>query len=699
MQIRKMRAVFGGLQDAELELQPGLNILHSGNETGKSTWSRFIRAMIYGISTAERTKQGSLPDKVRYLPWNGASMQGRMELVWEGKEITLTRSAVSAGKPMGPCMAVLTGTGEKVPELQGADIGEKLLGVSEPVFRRSAYLSGAELRVDADRDLEKRLMRLVTSGEDLSTAREAEERLRRWQRKRRWRGQSGTIPEAEKALEEKQYALGRLEDGTKRLEALRRDRDRLQELLEALKLELRLHRRDALLERRRRLAAAEQEARELEEKAGNLETERAGRTGETADALRAAFVRLEEAEKDRAAMEDTLREARDEAAQLPDPMQVPRQPGRGPGILLIVLGILAAAFGVLNLVRPVVPGFPVWAGYAMPVFILLTIPGILLLRRAASREAVLRQERQTELDRAEARIQELERQFQADEEETAECAAALEKAKETARCRGEESPLAAADRIDALIAELEKTRSGAEAARRLAETLADALEEEPEELEGETSMGREEAERRLGETEYSLRDTERALTREETMFGLLGDPMVLSSEAETLRETIAAGEAEFAALDLAEQALAEAGRQMQSRFAPLVSREAGLMLKTLTGGRYTGIYFDREMRFSVQPANDLEPRSLEYLSEGTKNQVYLAVRLAICRLALGEEDPCPLILDDVLLTFDDTRAKRALRLLQDLAGGRQILMFTCSGREEELLREIRKEEGESCLPQ
>ncbi len=698
MQIRKMRAVFGGLQDAELELQPGLNILHSGNETGKSTWSRFIRAMIYGISTSERAKQGSLPDRIRYLPWNGSPMQGRMDLVWRDQEITITRSAVSAGKPMGPCTAVLTGTGEKVPELQGADIGEKLLGVSEPVFRSSAYLSGSELRVDADRDLEKRLMRLVSSGEELSTAREAEDRLRRWQRKRRWRGQSGSIPEAEQALEEKKNALTRLEDGTKRLENLRRDRDRLGELQEALKLELRLHRRDALLERRRRLTAAEQEARELEEKAGSLESRRAGRTAETADDLRAAAVRLEEAEKDRAAMEELLHAARDEAAQLPDPEQVPRQPGRGPGILLIVLGVLIAAFGVLTLVHPVLPGLPAWAGYLMTVFILLAIPGILLLRRAAGREAALRQERQSELDRAEARIQELERQFRADEEETAECTAALEKAKEIARCGGEEDPMAAADRIDALLAELEKARSGAEAAHRLAETLADALEEEPEELEGETRMNREEAERRLGETEYSLRETERALTREETMFSLLGDPLVLASEAEALREAITAGEEDYAALDLAEQALAEAGRQMQGRFAPLVSREAGLLLKTLTGGRYTGIYFDREMRFSVQPADDLEPRSLEYLSEGTKNQVYLAVRLAICRLALGEEDPCPLILDDVLLTFDDTRAKRALELLLDLAGERQILMFTCSGREEELLREIRKEERE-CLPQ
>ena len=698
MRIRSMRAVFGGLQDAELELQPGLNILQSGNETGKSTWSRFIRAMVYGISTSERAKQGVMPDKVRYLPWNGAPMQGRMDLTWGDREITLTRSAPGAGKPMGPCTAVLTGTGEKVPELQGGDIGEKLLGVSEPVVRRSAYLSGAELRIDADRDLEKRLMRLVTSGEDLSSSKEAEERLRKWQRRRRGRGQTGSLPEAERALEDRKNALLRLEDGTKRLESLRRDRDRFQTLQEALKLELRLHRRDAILDRRNRWAAADREALELEEKAAALEEERAGRTGETADALRAAAVRLEEAEKDRAAMEETLEAAREEAAQLPDPENVPRQPGRAPGILLILLGILITAFGVLNLVRPVLTGLPGWAGYVLMAFIILLIPGILLLRRTAAREAAIRQERRSDLERAEARAEELERQLRADEEETAECTAALNEAKEAAQCGKEEDPRAAADRIDALLAELEKARSGAASAHRLAESLTDVLEEEPEELEGETTLTREEAERRLGETEISLRDTERALTREETMVGLLGDPLVLASEAEALRESIAAGEEEYAALDLAEQALTEAGRQMQGRFAPLVSREAGLLLKTLTGGRYTGIYFDRDMRFSVQPANELEPRSLEYLSEGTKNQVYLAVRLSICRLALGEEDPCPLILDDVLLTFDDVRAKRALKMLLDLSAERQILMFTCSQREEKLLREIREEEN-ACLPQ
>ena len=690
MELRKLKAVFGGLEGAELELSAGLNVLQSKNEGGKSTWSRLIRAMFYGISTSERVSKGGLPDKIRYLPWSGAPMQGRMELRWRNEELTITRTAAGTGKPFGLPSVIYTDSGEHIPALQGADAGEKLLGVTEPVFRRSAYLSGNDLRIDPDRDLEKRLLSLVTSGEELASAREAEERLRRWQRKRRWRN-AGTVPEMERSLEEKEGALRRIEEGTKRLASLRLDRDRLERQQEDLRLELRLHKRDALLAARRRWAAADQEARELTERTETLERERAGRSGETADDLRAAALRYREAEKDRAAMASALKEAGEELAALPDPEQIPREPGRGLGITLILLGALLCCAGVPALLH-VIPSLPGWAGYILLACVLLLIPGILRLRSVGRHEEEMRQERRLEIERGSARAAELERQLEADEQETAECLAALEEMKKTALCAPGEDPMAAADRIDDLLRELEKTRSGAETARKVADTLSASLEEEPEDLEGEVTMSREEAERRLGETERALRETERTLNRDEAVFNLLGDPLVLASEAEDLRERIRTGEGELSALDLAEQALADAGRQMQNRFAPLIGREAGEMFKGLTGGRYTGLYFDRDLHFAVQRAGDLEPRALEYLSEGTKNQLYLAVRLAICRLALPTEDPCPLILDDVLLTFDDERARRALEVLLELGKERQLLLFTCSGRERELLRDLGRED-------
>ena len=58
MWIKKLYANFGNLENKTLELSPGLNIVSGKNESGKSTWSAFIRAMFFGISTREKAKVG-----------------------------------------------------------------------------------------------------------------------------------------------------------------------------------------------------------------------------------------------------------------------------------------------------------------------------------------------------------------------------------------------------------------------------------------------------------------------------------------------------------------------------------------------------------------------------------------------------------------------------------------------------------------
>ena len=57
--------------------------------------------------------------------------------------------------------------------------------------------------------------------------------------------------------------------------------------------------------------------------------------------------------------------------------------------------------------------------------------------------------------------------------------------------------------------------------------------------------------------------------------------------------------------------------------------------------------------------------------------MYLAVRLAVCRLALPEEDKCPIILDDPLVNFDAEREKQAIKLLEEIAKERQVILFSC----------------------
>ena len=101
MKIRKLTASFGKLENESLSFHEGLNVIYAPNESGKSTWCAFIRTMLYGIDTSERSRAGHLPDKLRYAPWSGAPMEGTMELTADRCDITLTRSTKAKTRPCG----------------------------------------------------------------------------------------------------------------------------------------------------------------------------------------------------------------------------------------------------------------------------------------------------------------------------------------------------------------------------------------------------------------------------------------------------------------------------------------------------------------------------------------------------------------------------------------------------------------------
>lgn len=67
---------------------------------------------------------------------------------------------------------------------------------------------------------------------------------------------------------------------------------------------------------------------------------------------------------------------------------------------------------------------------------------------------------------------------------------------------------------------------------------------------------------------------------------------------------------------------------------------------------------------------------VEGMSDGSRDQLYLALRLAALGRYLEEHEPMPLILDDLLITFDDERAKAILPQLANLAKRTQIFLFT-----------------------
>jgi len=154
VEIQEMRATFGKLQDDTLALRPGLNCIYAPNESGKSTWSHFLRIMLYGLSTRDR---GALADKNRFAPWSGAAMRGQMDVAdSDGTRLTLSRDTRRATAPMGHFTCTYTGTADAVPGIDGQSAGETLLGVPREVFERSAFIRQSALAVDSDAELDRR---------------------------------------------------------------------------------------------------------------------------------------------------------------------------------------------------------------------------------------------------------------------------------------------------------------------------------------------------------------------------------------------------------------------------------------------------------------------------------------------------------------------------------------------------------------
>ncbi len=123
---------------------------------------------------------------------------------------------------------------------------------------------------------------------------------------------------------------------------------------------------------------------------------------------------------------------------------------------------------------------------------------------------------------------------------------------------------------------------------------------------------------------------------------------------------------------------------------PLVLREASVHLQRLTGGRYPRVW--TPLGEHALRVDDSQTRGLkvEVLSRGTREQLFLALRLALVSSYARRGVALPLVLDDVLVNFDVGRAKAAALVLRDFARqGHQVLVFTCHEHISKLFKNIK----------
>ena len=707
MKIYSMTATFGKLENQTLTLQPGLNIISAPNEWGKTTWCTFLATMLYGLDTREKTTKTALAVKERYAPWSGSPMSGRIDLNWNGRDITIERWT-KGRTPLGEFRAYETASGLEIPELTGANCGEMLLGVERSVFLRAGFLRLSDLPVTQDESLRRRLNALVTTGDESNAGDLLAQKLKDLKNKCRY-NRSGVLPQAEA---EQAELHGRLTE----LSALQIQAEKLKEQQTATE---------------NRLRALENHQSALRFEAAQADLVRVEQAHIAAEAAAEAMAKLEEAcacpisreeaveqLQRHAVLQQTLSVALQELASLPPEPAAPQIPARYQGIapeealakakqdtqkyaeleagkkknqliwaifgaisvILLIIGFIIGGSAWLAIGLAIVLGGAAVFGLSYVRIGLLTkqihalmdhYPGISPRQWVEDAEfyaetwqqyldtkhhaATLRQNAQAHLEETEAQLDEL--------------------------TQGMESHqfLLSRNRIiadnDALLEarrEHQRACAHADALRAMVRPV------QPPQMPDELTLSAQETAQQISDSAAELRQLQLRLGQCQGRMDTLGSESSLRAQLEACGHRIANLNQTYRALDLALRTLESATAELQRRFAPRIAQQAQTLFTQLTGGRYDRLTFTQDLSVNAGAAEEIALRSAQWRSEGTVDQLYFALRLAVAKELTPD---APLILDDALVRFDDTRHGLAMDILRQEAEEKQIILFTCQSRE------------------
>jgi uncharacterized protein YhaN len=165
----------------------------------------------------------------------------------------------------------------------------------------------------------------------------------------------------------------------------------------------------------------------------------------------------------------------------------------------------------------------------------------------------------------------------------------------------------------------------------------------------------------------------------------------LADQAQTKLASIRSDAERYVRLKLSSKVLRdEIERYRKENQGPLV-KSASESFAVLTGGSFESLRADfnekdEPVLVGIRPNGDQV--HVEGMSSGTRDQLYLALRLASLEKFMEGSEPMPFIVDDILVDFDDERSESALIALSQLAKKTQVIMFTHHSRVVEQARKI-----------
>ncbi len=651
---------FGKFKDFEIEVKNGLNIIYGANEAGKSTINFFIKAMLYGMSSRKKAGE-SIKERERAIPWDEKCAEGILT-VQSGKriiEIRRTFGKTAKGDKTEVCDGI---TGDKIEDIKEETIGEWLYGISQTVFEKTLWVEQSSVYMGgSEEELLKKIINLSRGGDENASAGEAIKKLAEMRKEIKAKTKNST-PGKLDVLEERlescireKYELSTklaqeqttAENKIKAEEELAEIEKKIAELEKAYNESLEYEKNLAEIEVYKKICDCDAKIQEIKD--SDDYTKGSKLTADIIQNVKKAQERINILEKELFFEEEKVLPENKNASYMP-----------------VIIGGICGALGIIGIVLSVT----VATRFPMMILslILCVISALMVAFGVKKIEVSVKQSIDNEKAKGQAEIKKnnIKAEINALNADTdrifseydAENSAELEQLYLDVQGFGEKLKAIQGLKDELCIKyNLDELKEKALKFTDMDVTPSNDISKELKALREKHLL-----------IISDIKSLESKMAYQVSEHRIPADIDTEISAIKAEKKTL---ERKLLVIDTAIENITVAAEEWRTTVAPKLNSAVNEIMSFLTDGKYDEIRVSDE--FSMRVLSDNNLYDAEFLSKGTYEQLYLALRIA---LAKNEDKECPLFLDDILTVYDDKRADAALKYLSEVNKG-CVFLFTC----------------------
>ena len=690
MKIKNIKVnAYGNIENKDINLEEGVNIIHGANESGKSTLLNYIISIFYGIS---RNKDGkALSDYEKYKPWNSNEFSGRISYKLEnGEKYEIFRDFNKKNPKIYNDKLEDISDRFETDKKDGSKFFIEQMGIDKQMYLSTVVSTQEEVRLDEKNQnmLIQKIANLAGTGEDNVSYKKALTKLQE-----KIRDEIGTNKTSQKPVNIIEKEITEINNKITETEKYRNRKYEIDEEKEQILSELKeLEQQKQILQELQNSMKSEEETKNRLEIREKNRKDNIAKINELTNQKNTINAENERVQSAKSHLQDIIKGHKENIEKLNSEIEKianekeETQEKEKPSISFIVITVVLAIALICSII--LMKNY-MFSGVLGVVIIANIVFYVINKNKQKVNKAKLRekinQEKQYKREKLENQKQQIIANINTTEKE-------LEKQEEEEKQVNSELSM-----LKGQIILLEKNN----------EKITEEIEQDNKAIKEESNKNKQQIiekykDKNINDLLY-INDYQNYISKIEetinnnririkgleieynTIVPQLDEMVVLEEKREADKEKLAELREKESIINIAIENLMDAYEEMKTTITPKFTKNLSESIQKISSNKYNKVTINDENGMIIENNRGEYVEAIK-LSTGTIDQLYLALRLSMID-ELSKEN-LPIILDESFAYSDNNRLKNMLQYLTSDLNNHQTIIFTCTDREQKMLEEM-----------